>query len=121
MIPSSEAQIADPLTALADGRNRDPFAVLGPHPDPSGRGTLVRAFHPAARSIDLRLRATGELRPMTKRTAGLFEIVVSDQEDRFDYRLRMTFPANHVLEVDDPYRYGRVLTDFDLHLFGEGR
>jgi 1,4-alpha-glucan branching enzyme len=25
-----------------------------------------------------------------------------------------------VLEVDDPYRYGRVLTDFDLHLLSEG-
>ena len=28
--------------------------------------------------------------------------------------------AQHVIEVDDPYRYGRVLTDYDLHLFGEG-
>jgi 1,4-alpha-glucan branching enzyme len=25
-----------------------------------------------------------------------------------------------VIELDDPYRYGRVLSDFDLHLFGEG-
>src|SRR5439155_1095292 len=25
-----------------------------------------------------------------------------------------------VSEIDDPYRYGRVLTDFDLHLLGEG-
>src|SRR5207302_2961127 len=24
------------------------------------------------------------------------------------------------LEIDDPYRYGRVLTDYDLHLLGEG-
>ena len=37
-----------------------------------------------------------------------------------DYRLRITFPGDHVVEIDDPYRYGRVLTDFDLHLFGEG-
>ena len=28
--------------------------------------------------------------------------------------------ARTSLEIDDPYRYGRVLTDFDLHLFGEG-
>jgi 1,4-alpha-glucan branching enzyme len=32
----------------------------------------------------------------------------------------MTFPGDHIVEIDDPYRYGRVLTDFDLHLFGEG-
>jgi len=37
-----------------------------------------------------------------------------------DYRLRLTFPDGHVVEFDDAYRYGRVLTDFDLHLFGEG-
>ena len=29
-------------------------------------------------------------------------------------------PDDHALEFDDPYRYGRILTDFDLHLFGEG-
>ena len=37
-----------------------------------------------------------------------------------DYRLRITYPGDHVVEIDDPYRYGRVLTDFDLHLLGEG-
>ena len=37
-----------------------------------------------------------------------------------DYRLRITYPGGHRIEVDDPYRYGRVLTDFDLHLLGEG-
>src|SRR5581483_8417660 len=37
-----------------------------------------------------------------------------------DYRLGVTFPGDHVLEIDDPYSYGRVLTDFDLHRFGEG-
>ena len=37
-----------------------------------------------------------------------------------DYRLQLAFAGGHVVEVDDAYRYGRVLTDFDLHLFGEG-
>ena len=79
----------------------------------------MRAFQPAARSIDLRVVATGELLPMTKRSpAGIFEVVVEGRE--LDYRLRITFPGDHVIEIDDPYRYGRVLTDFDLHLFGEG-
>ena len=34
--------------------------------------------------------------------------------------MRATFVADHVVEFDDPYRYGRVLTDYDLYLFGEG-
>ena len=101
----------------------DPFAVLGPHAE--GRSTIVRALHPSAQAIDLRLMATGELRPMKKVDAsGLHEIRLEASEagDGFapDYRLRFMFPDGHAVEIDDPYRYGRVLTDFDLHLFGEG-
>ena len=33
----------------------------------------------------------------------------------------MTYPGGVSVEVDDPYRYGRVLSDFDLYLFGEGK
>ena len=107
----------DALAALAKGQNRDPFAVLGPHPEPGG-GLVIRAFQPAARSIDVRL-PDGELRAMDRRNpAGLYETVVP--ADVSHYRLRVTFPGDHVLEFDDPYRYGRVLTDFDLHLLGEG-
>ena len=106
------------LAALAAGKNRDPFAVLGPHAEENGRGAVVRAFQPAAVAIDLRLGATDELRPMTRRDpAGLFEIRVADATD---YRLRITYPGGHRVEADDPYRYGRVLTDFDLHLLAEG-
>jgi len=76
MSASSEALVSDTLVALANGQNRDPFAVLGPHPDGDGR-TLIRAFQPAARAIDLRLIPTGELLPMTRRSpAGIFEVVV---------------------------------------------
>ena len=123
------------LAALVGGFNRDPFAVLGPH------GDHLRVFQPSARAIDLLLVATAERLPMTKRdTAGIFEVRVprEGQEGREgldgqgrqdgpqgsrgfpDYRLRITYPGDHVVEIDDPYRYGRVLTDFDLHLLGEG-
>src|SRR5256885_16402847 len=79
----SEAPVADALVALANGLNRDPFAVLGPHPDARSRGILVRAFQPAARSVDLRIVATGELLPMTKRSpAGIFEAVIERREPR---------------------------------------
>ncbi|OFV92837.1 MAG: 1,4-alpha-glucan branching enzyme [Acidobacteria bacterium RIFCSPLOWO2_12_FULL_65_11] len=100
----------------------DPFAILGPHAD--RRGTIVRAYHPAVRAIDLRLMATGELRSMTKRDAGgLYEVrleAFGSGDGAPDYRLRFTFPGDRAVEIDDPYRYGRVLTDFDLHLIGEG-
>src|SRR5258707_5067183 len=112
MPPADQARALEPaVAALVGGFNRDPFAVLGPHDG------LVRVFQPAARSIDLRLVSTGEQLPMTKRDpSGIFEVRVAGT----DYRLRITYPGDHVAEIDDPYRYGRVLTDFDLHLLGEG-
>jgi 1,4-alpha-glucan branching enzyme len=129
------------IAALVGGTHRDPFAVLGPHDDAGV--TVVRALQPAARSIDIRIVETGALVPMTKRhPAGMFEARIDrvrlkpDATDEGktdsaesglsrtgtapDYRLRVTFAGDQVLEIDDPYRYGRVLTDFDLHLLSEG-
>jgi 1,4-alpha-glucan branching enzyme len=121
------------LVALAAGRNRDPFAVLGPHVE-DGR-LVIRAFHPSARSIELLLLPDNEPRPMVRHGAsGAFEIYLPPRRppshrtgtevdkvaDLPDYRLRITYPGDHVVDVDDPYRYGRVLTDFDIHLLGEG-
>jgi 1,4-alpha-glucan branching enzyme len=132
------------ITAIVGAYHRDPFAVLGPHREPDG-GIVVRAFHPAAVAIELRLVESGALIPMNKRDpAGLFEGSIHGQErqagqegqvgqegqegregrdgqdDTPDYRLRITYPSDQIVELDDPYRYGRVLTDFDLHLLGEG-
>jgi 1,4-alpha-glucan branching enzyme len=135
------------IAALVAARNRDPFSVLGPHVDEEGGGIVVRAFQPDARRIELRLGATGELVPMAKRhPAGVFEARLpparlahrraspergeagtpagaSDAPlpATLDYRLRITYSGGHAAEIDDPYRYGRVLTDYDLYLLGEGR
>jgi 1,4-alpha-glucan branching enzyme len=115
---------------------RDPFAVLGPHRDETG-ALVVRTRQPAAQSVAVRLLATNQLLPMTRiDREGLYELRLSPAETAAvpDYRLRVsvgplppgspagTLPEGptQAHEIDDPYRYGRVLTDFDLHLFGEG-
>jgi 1,4-alpha-glucan branching enzyme len=124
------------LVALAAGRNRDPFAVLGPHVE-DGR-LVIRAFHPSARSIELLLSRTTsrarwsvmERRVRSRSQWTWVRLEPDATDDRGpgrhayevpDYRLRITYPGDHVVDVDDPYRYGRVLTDFDIHLLGEGR
>jgi 1,4-alpha-glucan branching enzyme len=121
MVPVTPGRDLDAaLEALAAGRHRDPFALLGPHRLDSEPAVVVRAIHPAAVRVDLRVVDTGRLHPMTRRKAdGVFEVRLQSEQVP-DYRLRVTYPRNHVLEIDDPYRYGRVLTDFDLHLLGEG-
>ena len=121
---SPASSVDQSIAALVGGTNRDPFAVLGPHRDDGA--VVVRAFHPAARAIELRLVSTGALLPMARRDDGLFEVhldaAAQGDEGRAlpDYRLRISYPGDHVIEIDDPYRYGRVLTDYDLHLLGEG-
>ena len=60
-----------PLAALADGQYNDPFALLGPHD--GADGCVVRTIQPAARSVDLVIVATGEVRPMRRLSGGVFE------------------------------------------------
>src|SRR5262245_2881103 len=99
---------------------RDPFAILGPHADATG--LVVRTVQPAATAVALVLTTTGAVHAMTRvGRDGLFEVRLDPQSPPPDYRLRVTFHHGHVVELDDPYRYGRVLTDFDLYLFGEGK
>jgi 1,4-alpha-glucan branching enzyme len=106
---------------IGGGTSSGPFGVLGPHRDDNGR-VVIRAVQPAAKGIELRLIGQDPLIPMTRRGSGpLFEATVDTAGGELpDYRLRVSFLSGYVAEIDDPYRYGRVLSDYDLHLFSEG-
>jgi 1,4-alpha-glucan branching enzyme len=116
----------DPVVALERGINHDPFAVLGPHPTKvDGEPALiVRFFHPEAEAVALVAAAAAAPVRLARRTGtNLFEGVVSGwagEPLEFDYRLRVTWKDGRSSEVDDPYRFGRILSDFDLHLISEG-
>jgi 1,4-alpha-glucan branching enzyme len=105
------------FAALADARHRDPFAVLGPHV--SANQVIVRAFLPDAVEVSV-IGHGGEPVAMHRRhNAGIFEARLPGDTVP-DYRLRVGYPDGSRQVVDDPYRYGRVLGDYDLYLFGEG-
>ena len=108
----------DALDAIAAARHPDPFGILGPH---VVDGTLVlRAFHPSAERVDV--RHAGEVTPMARaHDGGVFEARFPGTSEVFDYRLRIAYPGGHAAEIDDPYRYGRVITEYDLYLFAQGR
>ncbi|HKT80190.1 MAG TPA: alpha-amylase family glycosyl hydrolase [Vicinamibacterales bacterium] len=111
--------VADAISSLVGGRNRDPFAVLGPHVRAGGKTTVIRALHPAAKEVTLVLRPSGEQIAMKRQDPGLFQAVIPGDQIP-DYRLSILYQHGQRIEIDDPYRYGRVLTDFDLYLLGEG-
>jgi 1,4-alpha-glucan branching enzyme len=106
-----------PFFEIAEGRSADPFAVLGPHRVDAQ--VVIRTVQPAAAGVDVCL--AGERRAMTARAErGLFELALDAPNEIPNYRLRVAFPDGRAVELDDPYRYGPVFGDFDLHLFGEG-
>ena len=110
------------LAAVAAGTSDDPFSTLGRHwSDDSHRTVVVRTMQTAADAVDLLVgdRAI----PMTRRFAeGLFEATVpaaGDSLEALAHRFRV-HDRGAAREVNDPYQFGPVLTEFDLHLFAEG-
>jgi 1,4-alpha-glucan branching enzyme len=114
----------DVIDAISRGLHRDPFSVLGVHPvDRDGEaGLVVRAFRPNVVDMALTIGGGARVVPMQRlHPEGLFEAwLPGERVDRFDYRLRVTWSDGSSGEIDDPYRYGPVLTAFDQHLFAEG-
>jgi 1,4-alpha-glucan branching enzyme len=109
------------ISAVAEGTSDDPFGVLGPHATGVGsRATVIRAIQPGASHVDV--VAGADVWPMERRVDGLFEVTIKGSADvpaAAPYRLRVR-DADGTRDIVDPYQFGQVLPDFDLHLFGEG-
>ena len=102
------------LDALANGTHGDPFALLGPHPD--GGETSVITFQPGAGAVTL--LAGGTEQAMTRiHPAGIFRGTMQGNDG---YRLRVAWDED-AREIDDPYRFAPLLSEYDIYLLGEGR
>ncbi len=104
------------LIKIIEARHHDPFSVLGRHQE---KGEIVvRTFKPHAQTVSI---AEGEL--AMERIAGtdLFEwrgeASVLPQHYRFIWRDH----EHHEQIAHDAYTYLPQLSDFDLHLFAEGK
>jgi 1,4-alpha-glucan branching enzyme len=95
------------------GRNADPFRYLGLHTE--NDETVVRVFLPDARRV-VAVGESGECELDRIDPAGLFTGQIDGPQR---YRLRAQFGDNEV-ELEDPYRFPPLLTDYDLHLLAEG-
>ena len=117
------------IESLLIARHGDPFGVLGPHMVDDV--DLVRALLPSALAVEVIAtddpgRSLGTLTRI--HGDGLFEgrvAALAKNGERPPYRLRITWPtgdgATTVQEVDDPYAFGPLLGELDLHLIAEGR
>ena len=110
------ATLPPELRAIVEARHKDPFAVLGRHPD--GDGVVVRAMLPHAESVTI-----AEGGRSMERIAGtdIFEWRGAADELPERYRLIWRDDAHREHIAHDPYCYPPQLADFDLHLFSEGK
>jgi 1,4-alpha-glucan branching enzyme len=107
------------IQALVTGQHGDPFAVLGPHRETDG-STEVRAFLPDAREVAALVDGDGHPHGLRRQhDAGLWAGRLPPGAPT-RYRLRVTDGNGHVQEIEDPYRFPPTLSDYDLHLLGEG-
>jgi len=107
------------IEAIVNGSHSDAFSVLGPHAVPRRKTAAweVRAFLPQAAEAEVVLN--GVSYPMKKvNPAGLFFASLAGTPR--PYLLRLKTHEGETSEIQDPYRFPLLLTDFELHLFGEG-
>jgi 1,4-alpha-glucan branching enzyme len=111
--------VNEEIERLVRGEHHQPHRLLGAHPD-AGQ-VRVRAWRPDARQVSV---LTDGGRKVLERVhpAGLFEGTLASAGDgRLPaYRLEVS-DGEHVVEVEDPYRFLPTLGELDQHLIAEGR
>ncbi|MDN5569195.1 MAG: 1,4-alpha-glucan branching enzyme, partial [Paracoccus sp. (in: a-proteobacteria)] len=106
-LPSVEDQLA-----LERGRCADPFHILGPKG--TGKNRWLTVYYPDLAALTVK---TGGAQVDLPRVAGdLFAGPIPDGP----YLLQAESGGGVTWDFDDPYRFGPVLGDMDLHLLGEG-
>jgi len=106
-------ELAPAAREIIAGRHADPFSYLGPHSE--NDVTVLRVYLPDAKRV-VAVGEAGERELTRLDPAGLFAGPLDGLQR---YRLRARFGDDEV-ELEDPYRFPPVLSDYDLYLLGEG-
>ncbi len=116
------------IAPVVHGYHHNPFEVLGPHEIvESGRRALaIRAYLPESQQVWLVDQQHGISQPMRRiHPAGLYEAIcnpeIYDRELGHTYQFCSVNQAGEQTTMHDPYSFPELLTDYDLHLLGEGR
>src|SRR5580698_3728065 len=117
------------MEAIIGGYHGDAFSVLGPHPinthptskDKKTAGWTIRAFLPQARSANILYDSVAV--PMKKiHEKGLYTAGLSGEHPPTEraYRIEIEHWHGGTSVIEDPYRFPPIISEFDLHLHGEG-
>ncbi|HBU06094.1 MAG TPA: 1,4-alpha-glucan branching enzyme, partial [Nitrospiraceae bacterium] len=118
-----EMTLKEHIKLIIKAEHWDPFQALGIHEVKTDgkKAITVRAFIPEADKawvVDVVQNKSHEMEKTHK--AGFFEKDFEKKKDFFQYKLKIKTSDNRIAEFFAPYSFLPVLSDFDLHLIGEG-
>ncbi len=108
------------IASLLHGSHDDPFHILGPHR--VGEDLVIRIFRPEAKEIQVvAANDRAKVFPADRlHIEGLYQATVPNESPDFPYLVKvLAFDGSEHL-LRDPYSYGPIMGEVDLHLFGEG-
>ena len=110
----------DELDVFLAGAHPDPFRILGPHR--LGDELAIRIFRPDAKEVSIVLPGQKEQSFPARqlRREGFFQATLPGMRRDLDYRVQLTGSDDSTAVVRDPYSYGIIMGEVDLHLFAEG-
>ena len=105
---------------LLNAEHDDPFGVLGLHQ--IDQVWVVRSLRPDAKELVIVDRHHFERRFPATRLAeeGMFEAKLEGVTEAFDYLLQVTTWSGETFQISDPYSYGPILGELDMHLYCVG-
>jgi 1,4-alpha-glucan branching enzyme len=108
------------IEAILSASHPDPFRLLGPHK--IGDDLLIRVFRPDAREVSIvAASADTQIYPAEKLdNDGFFQASIPGRARDFSYHVRVTRWDGSEVVSADPYSYGTIMGDVDVHLFAEG-
>jgi len=110
------------IKAISNGEHGDLFSVLGLHTIrvEKKEKLVVRCFRPDAKLVTV-LPDNGKPIELNRISdEGLFEYLFPRRKNRFSYKIKVQPYVGDDYTIEDPYRFGPQLTDFDMQLWGEG-
>ncbi|MEO7558535.1 MAG: 1,4-alpha-glucan branching enzyme, partial [Gammaproteobacteria bacterium] len=117
--PPTRSVFTGELQMLVEARHHDPFSVLGRH-TLGAQESVIRAYIPGAAQISIETPAA---RLPMQRLPGtdLFEWHGESAQVPGHYQLTWEDASHNSLRGYDPYCFPPQLSEYDLHLFAEGK
>lgn len=106
------------VDALESATIGNPFNILGPHK--KGKALQLCTYQPNAQRVEAISAKSGEVLATLEPSGDSSNLFVGTLDRAVDYRLRISW-GEDVQETEDPYSFGPLLGDVDLHLIGEGK